>query len=131
MRNEKQFVQVNPLFSNLVHCPTICLLFLYYFQLYRGQTRVKFVVNINASFCQYFHQLDNGPDLKTKDSHGRTVFHYAYMCEIPDINALLKEHRYLMHPSNDNSTIRSWNIKRWINEHITKYFTTKLQLNVN
>ena len=75
--------------------------------------------------------LDNGPDLKTKDSLGRTVFHYAYMCENPDINAMLKEHRYLMHSSNDNSTIRSWNIKRWIIEHITKYLFTKLQLNVN
>ena len=75
--------------------------------------------------------LDNRLDLKTKDSLGQTVFHYAYMCEIPDINAMLKEHRYLMHSSNDNSTIRSWNIKRWIIEHITKYLTTKLQLNVN
>jgi hypothetical protein len=50
---------------------------------------------------------------------------------IPDINVMLKEHRYLMHSSNDNSTIRSWNIKRWIIEHITKYLITKLQLNVN
>ena len=75
--------------------------------------------------------LDNGPDLKTKDSLGRTVFHYAYMCENPDINAMLKEHRYLMHSSNDNYTIRSWNIKRWIIEQITKYLITKLQLNVN
>jgi ankyrin repeat protein len=74
--------------------------------------------------------LDNEPDLKTKDSFGRTVFHYVYMCENPDINAMLKEHRYLMHSSNDNSTFRSWNIKRWIMEHITKYLTTKLQLNV-
>ena len=74
--------------------------------------------------------LDNGPDLKTKDSLGRTVFHYAYMCENPDINAMLMEHRYRMHSSNDYSTIRSWNIKRWIIEHITKVLTTKLQLNV-
>ena len=70
--------------------------------------------------------LDNRPDLTTKDSFVRTVFHYAYMCEIPDINAMLKDHRYLMHSSNDNSTISSWNIKRWIIEHITKYLTTKL-----
>ena len=68
--------------------------------------------------------MDNVPDLKTKDSLGRTVFHYAYMCENPDINAMMKEHIHLMHSSNDNSTIRSWNIKRWIIEHITKYLTT-------
>jgi len=74
--------------------------------------------------------LDNGPDLKTKDSLGRTVFHYAYMCENHDIIAMLKEHRYFMHSSNDNFTIKSWNIKRWIIQHITKYLTTKLQLNV-
>jgi ankyrin repeat protein len=75
--------------------------------------------------------LDNGPYLKTNDSLGRTVFHYAYMCENPDIIAMLMEHRYLMHSSNANSTIRSWNIKRWIIQHITKYSTTKLQLNVD
>jgi ankyrin repeat protein len=74
--------------------------------------------------------LDNEPYLKTHDSFERTVFHYACMCENPDINDMWKEHRYLMHSSNDNSTIRSWNIKRWIMEHITKYLTTKLHLNV-
>ena len=73
--------------------------------------------------------MDNEPDLKTNDSFGGTFFHYAYMCENPNINAMLREHRYIMHSSNDNSTIMSWNIKRWIIEHISKYLTPKLQLN--
>ena len=76
--------------------------------------------------------LHNGPYLKTKDSLGRTIFHYAYMCENSDIIAMLMEHRYLMYSSNStNSTIRSWNIKIWIIQHITKYLTTKLRLNVD
>jgi len=75
--------------------------------------------------------LDNGADLKTKDSLARIVFHYAYMCVNPGIIAMLKEYRYLEQHSNDKSTIRSWNIKRWIIQHITKYLTTNLQYNVH
>jgi ankyrin repeat protein len=55
--------------------------------------------------------LDNGADMNTKDSLGRTVFHYAYMCGNPDIIAMLQDHRYLKQSINDESTIRSWNIK--------------------
>lgn len=49
--------------------------------------------------------------MNTKDSLGRTVFHYAYMCGNPDIIAMLQDHRYLKQSINDESTIRSWNIK--------------------
>jgi len=73
--------------------------------------------------------LDNGAYLKKKDSLGRTDFHYAYMYGNPGIIAMLKEYRYLKQHSNDKSTIRSWNIKRWIIQHITKYLTTNLQYN--
>jgi len=38
--------------------------------------------------------LDNGADLTTRDSLGQTVFHYAYMCENPDIINLLEERRF-------------------------------------
>ena len=52
------------------------------------------------------------------------------MCVNPDIIAILKEHIYLKQHSIDKSTIRSWNIKRWLIQHITKYLTTNLHYNV-
>lgn len=69
--------------------------------------------------------------MNTKDSLGRTVFHYAYMCGNPDIIAMLQDHRYLKQSINDESTIRSWNIKWWIIQHITKYLATNFQFNVH
>jgi hypothetical protein len=45
------------------------------------------IVGNNAKIVKVL--LDNGADMNTKDSLGRTVFHYAYMCGNPDIIAML------------------------------------------
>jgi ankyrin repeat protein len=43
---------------------------------------VTAIVGNNAKIVKVL--LDNGADMNTKDSLGRTVFHYAYMCGNPD-----------------------------------------------